>query len=171
MADREIFQRTYTPFTPAGGGTTVYILNGGSSVFAPTDSLITLVAGEALIKGDAVYASGTFAHAASAGTGLNAINFAMVGFAQEDAAAGADVEINLDGSIVVGTDNILADTQLTPGTVYYLSNVPGQITEYGPTSSGVITNASGYLVSKRVGTALSTTRLNIEIQPAITLVE
>lgn len=171
MADREIFQRTYTPFTPAGGGTTVYILNGGSSVFAPTDSLITLTAGETLIKGDAVYASGTFAHKASAGKNLNAINFAMVGFTTEAATVGNDVQIDLDGSIILSSANILADTGLTPGTVYYLSNVPGQITEYGPTSSGVITNASGYLVSKRVGTALSTTRLNIEIQPAVTLVE
>jgi hypothetical protein len=74
------------------------------------------------------------------------------------------VAVILDDVAVLGSANITAESTLVPGEYYYLSKYSGQVTRYS-TASGVI-SASGtnqYQALVGIGTALSTTELEVEI--------
>jgi hypothetical protein len=80
------------------------------------------------------------------------------------------VAVTTDDTAVLTSANITAETALVPGEYYYLSKFTGQVTRFS-TASGVI-SASGtglYQALVGVGTALSTTELEVEITPAIIL--
>ncbi len=169
MTTRNIFNRSYTSFT--SNGSQVWLVNGGGTTSSYT-SPYTIFAGENLIQGDVVYTSGnSLAVKATALSGVNSAFYYPIGVAASSATAGTEVEVNLDGVFVVTSANITGGTQLVPGTDYFLSKYKGQITPYS-TGSGII-SASGlnqYGASVRVGRALSTSELEVEIQPPISLV-
>jgi len=164
VTTRNIFNRSFTSFT--SNGSQVWLVNGGgttSSYSAP----YTIFAGENLIQGDVVYTSGnSLAVKATALSGVDQAFYFPIGVAAATATAGTEVEINLDGVVVVTGANITDGTQLVPGTDYFLSKYNGQVTQYS-TASGTI-SASGlnqYGALVRVGRAISASELEVEIQP------
>lgn len=163
MTDRAIFNRKYTSFN--SGGTSVFLVNGGgvTTQLSPTEDF---TAGEDLAQGDFVYVSGVSVFKASALSGLAATNYASIGAAAAAASIGSTVAVNLDSIVVLGDANITADSALIPGEFYYLSRYPGQVTRYS-TASGIISNSGTlqYQVVAPVGQALSTSELEVEIQP------
>jgi hypothetical protein len=163
MANRAIFNRKYTSFTP--GGTEVYLINGAgvTTTFPATQ---TFTAGANLIQGQVVYVSGALVFPASALSGLAAFNFGAIGVTAASAGVTSGVAVNLDDVVVVSAANITAESALIPGEYYYLSKFNGQLTRY-TTASGSIT-ASGtdqYQALVTLGKALSTTELEVEVLP------
>lgn len=169
MTDRNIFNRSYTSFDSSGSE--VWLVNGGGITSNYTSPYV-LFAGEDLIQGDVVYASGAgVAVKAAALSGIDSNFYYPIGVAATSATTGTEVQINLDGVVVIADANITAETQLVPGRDYFLSKYVGQITQYS-TASGVII-ASGtnqYGASVRIGRAVSPSELEVEIQPPILLV-
>ena len=167
MTDRAIFNRKYTSFT--SGSTSVFLVNGAgvTTQLSPTEQF---TAGEDLIQGDFVYVSGAYVLRASALSGLAPENYATIGATAAAAANGSTVEVNLDSIVVLGDANITADAALIPGQFYYLSKYPGQVTRFS-TASGDVSNSGTfqYQVNAPVGQALSTTELEVEIQPVTVL--
>ena len=163
MADRAIFNRKYTSFTPAG--TEVYLINGaGITTSRPTTQNFT--AGANLIQGEVVYVSGALVFPASAVSGIASFNFGAIGVTAASAGVTSGVAVNVDDVVVVSAANITAETTLVPGEYYYLSKFTGQLTRY-TTASGSIT-ASGtdqYQALVALGKAFSTTELEVEILP------
>jgi hypothetical protein len=78
------------------------------------------------------------------------------------------VAVTLDDTAVVSSANLTGDTQLVPGEYYYLSKFTGQLTRYS-TASGLVTLASGYAALVNIGQALSTSELQVEIEPPVVL--
>jgi len=169
VTSRNIFNRSYTSYT--SNGSQVWLVNGGGTTSSYTSPYV-LFAGENLTQGDIVYTSGnSLAVKATALSGVATAFYYPIGAAAQTVTAGSQVEVNLDGVVVVTGANITDGTQLVPGTDYFLSKYKGQITPYS-TGSGII-SASGlnqYGASVRVGRAISTSELEIEIQPPIPLV-
>ena len=167
MTDRAIFNRKYTSFT--SGSTSVFLVNGAgvTTQLSPTEDF---TAGENLIQGDFVYVSGTSVFKASALSGLAPERYATIGATAASASNGSTVAVNLDSIVVLSSANITAEPALIPGQFYYLSKYPGQVTRFS-TTSGTISNSGTfqYQVSAPVGQALSTTELEVEIQPATVL--
>ena len=161
MADRAIFNRKYTSFTPAG--TQVWLINGaGVTTTFPTTQ--TFTAGQNLIQGQVVYVSGTSVFSATALSGVPAAQYEAIGITSASAGVSSGVTVILDDVAVLGSANITAESTLVPGEYYYLSKYSGQVTRYS-TASGVI-SASGtnqYQALVGIGTALSTTELEVEI--------
>lgn len=168
MTNRNIFNRSYTSFT--SNGSQVWLINGGGTTSTYT-SPYTIFAGENLIQGDVVYTSGnSLAVKATALSGVDPAFYYPIGVASAAASAGTQVEVNLDGVVVVDGANITDGTQLVPGTDYFLSKYTGQITSYS-TASGII-SASGlnqYGAVVRIGRAISASELEVEIQPPVFL--
>lgn len=113
-------------------------------------------------KGQPVYVSSAgsvdLAQADAAGTK------SVVGFVYDTSIATATTgSIQTDGVIEVADwTSIAGSATLTAGSKYYLSDSsPGEITSTAPTTSG------NYVVP--IGTALSTTELEITIEPTILL--
>ena len=161
MADRAIFNRKYTSFTPAG--TQVWLVNG-AGVTTTFPSTQTFTAGENLIQGQVVYVSGTSVFSATALSGVPAARCEAIGITSASAGVSSGVAVILDDVAVLGSANITAESTLVPGEYYYLSKYSGQVTRYS-TASGVI-SASGtnqYQALVGIGTALSTTELEVEI--------
>ena len=161
MPDRAIFNRKYTSFTPAG--TQVWLVNGaGVTTTFPTTQ--TFTAGENLIQGQVVYVSGTSVFSATALSGVPAVRYEAIGVTSASAGTSSGVAVILDDVAVLGSANITAESTLVPGEYYYLSKYSGQVTRYS-TASGII-SASGtnqYQALVGIGTALSTTELEVEI--------
>lgn len=106
---------------------------------------VQLEMGETLTRGTPVYVSANKFYAAD-----NVTNFRVVGILDEDAA------ITFMGSAVaIGQLTLMG---LTPGLPYFLGNE--QITAIAP--------ASGHIV--RIGQALTTTELSVNIEESILLV-
>ena len=166
MTDRAIFNRRYTSFSP--GGQQVWLVNG-TSVTTSASTTQTFTAGSALIQGAPVYVSGTYALPASAGSGVATTNYSVIGFATESAASGSGVAVVLDDTAVISSANLVGETQLTPGQYYYLARYSGQITKYA-TASGTVTASGGYAALVTVGLALSTSELQVEIEPPVIVV-
>jgi len=168
MTDRAIFNRKYTSFA-SGGGTTVFLVNGAgvTTQLSPTENF---TAGENLVQGDFVYVSGTSVFRASALSGLAADRYGVIGATAAAANSGNTVAVNLDSIVVLSSANITAEVALVPGQFYYLSKYPGQVTRYS-TASGEISNSGTYQyqVVAPVGQAVSTTELEVEIQPVTVL--
>jgi len=166
MPDRAIFNRKYTSFTPAG--TQVWLVNGvGVTTTFPTTQ--TFTAGQNLIQGQVVYVSGTSVFSATALSGVPAAQYEAIGITSASAGVSSGVAVILDDVAVLGSANITAESTLVPGEYYYLSKYSGQVTRYS-TASGVISasGASQYQALVGIGTALSTTELEVEIdQPVV----
>ncbi len=167
MANRNIFARSFQSYN--SGGTDVWVLDGeGVSLSLP--AVQSYIAGETLIQGDFVYVSGTQVFKATALSGLAATRYGVVGATTAAAPTGSGVSVSTDGIVSIGSANLTADVSLVPGNYYYLSKYAGKITRYS-TASGLV-SASGsnqYQVSVPVGYAVSSSELDVEIQPAIIL--
>jgi hypothetical protein len=161
MADRAIFNRKYTSFTP--GGTQVWLINGaGVTTTFPTTQ--TFTAGQNLIQGQVVYVSGTSVFSATALSGVPSAQYEAIGITAASAGTSSGVAVILDDVAVLSSANITAESALIPGEYYYLSKYSGQVTRYS-TASGTV-SASGtnqYQVVAGIGLALSTTELEVEI--------
>lgn len=163
MADRAIFNRKYTSFSP--GGTEVWLVNGdGVTTTAPSTQSFT--AGANLIQGAVVYVSGTQVFEASAVSGIAAFNYGAIGITAASAGVTSGVAVNLDDVAVIGSANITAESSLVPGEYYYLSKYTGQLTRFA-TASGSVTavGSDKYQALVGLGVALSTTELEVEVRP------
>lgn len=165
MTTRAIFNRQYTDYTP--GGQQVWLVNGAGVTTSPARTQ-SFTAGSTLIQGDVVYVSGTYVLPASAASGVPVENYAAIGITTQAAASSATVEVVLDDTAVIGDSNITAESSLIPGQYYYLSRYDGQITRFS-TASGQVTAAGGYAAVVGIGQALSTTEIQIEIEPPVVL--
>ena len=170
MANRAIFNRLYTEFSP--GTTPVWLVNGGSisSIGPSTETFFQ--AGADLIPGEVVYISGvhplSFAFPASAASGVQEDQFRAVGITLAGANIFEQVPVTLDDIALVTPDNILGDTALIPGQYYFLSKVNGKLTPFS-SSAGTVTVDNGYSAMTDLGLALSTTTIHVEIQPPVDL--
>lgn len=169
MTNRNVFNRSYTSFE--SNGTQIFLVNGGGTTSSYESPFTGLSAGEDLIQGDFVYASGSnFAVRATALSGVDPAFYSPIGVVTAAATAGSTVSINLDGVAVIAGANITDGTQLVPGTDYFLSKYKGQITSYSTASGTIsISGSNEYGASVRIGRALSASELEVEIQPAVIL--
>lgn len=167
MTEVAIFNRRYTSFDSSG--TTVFLVNGGG-VTTDAQSTLDFTAGEALNQGDFVYVSGASVFKASALSGISPVNYEVIGVTAESALVGSGVSVNVDDVAIILDANITADSALVPGERYYLSKYTGQITRYS-TASGFVSNSgtNQYQALAPVGVALSTSELEVEIQPPVIL--
>ena len=163
MTDRAIFNRIYTSFQP--GSTPVWLVNGAGVTTSPS-STVDFIAGVNLIQGAVVYVSGTYVLPASAASGVAAARYNPIGITTAAASAAATVPVNLDYTAVVSAANITAESTLVPGEYYFLSKYDGQLTRF-TTVSGAITVSGGYAALVSLGQAVSTSELQIEINPPI----
>lgn len=163
MADRAIFNRKYTSFSP--GGTEVWLVNG-DGVTTTASSTQSFTAGANLIQGAVVYVSGTQVFEASAVSGIAAFNYGAIGITAASAGVTSGVAVNLDDVAVIGAANITAESSLVPGEYYYLSKYTGQLTRFA-TASGSVTavGSDEYQALVKLGVALSTTELEVEVRP------
>lgn len=165
MTDRAIFNKRYTGFTP---GTTQVWLANGAGVTTTLPSSQDFIAGQTLSQGTVVYVSGQYVLSASAASGVAATQASAIGITSSSAVAGSGVNVILDDIAILNNANIASESSLTPGEYYYLSKYTGQVTKYS-TSSGVVSAASGYAYLVSLGTAISSSELHVEVQPAIQL--
>jgi len=165
MTTRALFNRQYTDYTP--GGQQVWLVNG-AGVTTSLSTTENFTAAVSLIQGEAVYVSGTYVVPATAASGVAPEWYNAIGITSAAASAAATVPVVLDDIAVISPANIAAGTELVPGEYYYLSQYTGQLTAYS-TASGVVTAASGYAALVNIGQALSTTELQVEIQPPVVL--
>jgi hypothetical protein len=165
MTTRAIFNRQYTDYTPAGQQ--VWLVNG-AGVTTSAAQTQNFTAGATLIQGEVVYVSGTYVLPASAASGVTPAQYNAIGITTQAAATSATVAVTLDDTAVVSSANLTGDTQLVPGEYYYLSKFTGQLTRYS-TASGLVTLASGYAALVNIGQALSTSELQVEIEPPVVL--
>ena len=125
--------------------------------------VITLTAGATVVKGCPVYISGAGAfnkaNAAASGTAK------VIGFAAAGISSAASGSIQTDGILACTTgewDAVAGTTGgLAAGTEYYLAATAGLISSTAPSGSG------NYVV--KVGTAISTTELEISIGDSVLL--
>jgi hypothetical protein len=165
MTTRAIFNRQYTDYTPAGQQ--VWLVNG-AGVTTSAAQTQNFTAAATLIQGQVVYVSGTYVLPASAASGVTPAQYNAIGITTQAAATSATVAVTLDDTAVVSSANLTGDTQLVPGEYYYLSKFTGQLTRYS-TASGLVTLASGYAALVNIGQALSTSELQVEIEPPVVL--
>lgn len=125
--------------------------------------VVTLTAGATVVKGCPAYisAAGAFnkANAAAAGTAK------VIGFAAAGISSASSGSIQTDGILACTTgewDAVAGTTGgLAAGTEYYLAATAGLISATAPSGSG------NYVV--KVGTAISTTELEISIGDSVLL--
>lgn len=167
MAEKSIFNRRYTSYTP--DSTTVWLVNGGG-VATTAASTQQFTAGIEMNQGAAVYVSGTYVFPATALSGEAPFKNKVIGFTAEYGYAASGVAVNLDNVVTIQDNNITADSALIPGQKYYLSKYTSQITRF-TSASGAISNSGTdqYQVLAPVGTAVSTAELEVEIQPTVIL--
>lgn len=136
----------------------------GAGVTTTPSSTQEFTAGSNLIQGQVVYVSGTYVLPASAASGVAPEVYNAIGITAASAGVSSGVAVNLDDIAVVSAANITGDTALVPGQYYFLSKYSGQLTRYS-TASGTVTASGGYAASIVVGLALSTSEIQVEIQP------
>jgi len=167
MAERSIFNRRYTSFTP--NGTQVWLVNGAGVQTTVSDSS-EFIAGVDLNQGAVVFVSGTYVVPASAALGVSQAEYRAIGITTEAAYQNATIGVNLDSTVTIPANQITAESSLTPGQPYYISKHAGELTKY-QTASGTIVRASGYEVLATVGTAVSTSELTVEIGVPVVLTD
>lgn len=167
----QTFQNSVSGHVLGAGSNTIipsgnYILVSGVDV----SSVTSYTAGETIEVGDFVcFDAGSLVKASASG-GVAVARHSPIGAASSSGTAGQTVRINSDNIVVLSDANIYGETQLTPGEDYYLAADYGQITRYSSTPAG-ITASGGYGALVYVGRALSTTQLEVEIQPKVILTE
>jgi hypothetical protein len=167
----QVFQGSVSGHVLAEGSNTI-LASGDYITVSGTDvsSIKTYTAGETLAVGEFVCFDAGSLVKASAASGVDPVRYNVFGCAITAGNITDLVRVNSDNIVTLADANITADTQLTPGEPYYLSKFSGQVTRYS-TASGGITFAEGYGALVYVGRALSTTQLEVEIQPKIILTE
>jgi hypothetical protein len=167
----QVFQGSVSGHVLAEGSNTIlasgdYITVSGVDV----SSIKTYTAGETIAVGEFVCFDAGSLVKASAASGVDPVRYNTFGCAITAGNATDTIRVNSDNIVTLSDPNITAESQLTPGESYYLSKYFGQVTKYS-TASGGITFAEGYGALVYVGRALSTTQLEVEIQPKILLTE
>lgn len=167
----QTFQNSVSGHVLSAGSNTVipsgnYILISGVDV----SSVTSYTAGETLEVGDFVcFDAGSLVKASASG-GVSAARHSPIGSAASSGTVGETVRVNSDNIVVLSDANIYGETQLVPGEDYYLAADYGQVTRYSVPPGG-ITASGGYGALVYVGRALSTTQLEVEIQPKVILTE
>lgn len=167
----QVFQSAVSGQVLAEGSNAI-LASGNYITVSGTDvsSIKTYTAGETIAVGEFVcFDTGSLVKA-SAASGVDPARYNTFGCAITAGNATDTIKVNSDNIVTLADANITADSQLTPGESYYLSKYFGQVTRYS-TASGGITFAEGYGALVYVGRALSTTQLEVEIQPKIILTE
>jgi hypothetical protein len=167
----QVFQGAVSGQVLAEGSNTI-LTSGNYITVSGTDvsSIKTYTAGETIAVGEFVcFDTGSLVKA-SAASGVDPVRYNTFGCAITAGNVTDSIKVNSDNIVTLADANITADSQLTPGESYYLSKFAGQITRYN-TASGGVTFAEGYGALVYVGRALSTTQLEVEIQPKILLTE
>jgi hypothetical protein len=167
----QVFQGSVSGHVLAEGSNTVlasgvYITVSGTDV----SSIKTYSAGETIAVGQFVCFDAGLLVKASTASGVDPVRYNTFGCAITAGNTNDAIKVNSDSIVTLGSSNITADTQLTPGESYYLSKFAGQVTKFS-TASGNIAFTEGYGALVYVGRALSTTQLEVEIQPKILLTE
>lgn len=167
----KVFQGSVSGQILAAGSNTV-LSSGNYITISGTDvsSIKTYTAGETIVVGEFVCFDAGSLVKASAASGVDPVRYNTFGCAITAGNATDTIRVNSDNIVTLSDPNITAESQLTPGESYYLSKYFGQVTKYS-TASGGITFAEGYGALVYVGRALSTTQLEVEIQPKILLTE
>jgi hypothetical protein len=167
----KVFQGSVSGQILAAGSNTV-LSSGNYITISGTDvsSIKTYTAGETIAVGEFVCFDAGSLVRASAASGVDPVRYNTFGCAITAGNATDTIRVNSDNIVTLSDPNITAESQLTPGESYYLSKYFGQVTKYS-TASGGITFAEGYGALVYVGRALSTTQLEVEIQPKILLTE
>jgi hypothetical protein len=106
--------------------------------------------------------------AASAASGVAAENYNAIGITAAAGPVSETVPVVLDDTVIISSYNITAESSLTPGQYYFLSKYTGEITRY-TTTSGLITASGGYAALVYIGQALSSSELQVEIEPPVVL--
>jgi hypothetical protein len=167
----KVFQGSVSGQVLAEGSNTI-LSSGNYITVSGTDvsSIKTYTAGETIAVGQFVcFDAGSLVKASTA-SGVDPVRYNTFGCAITAGNVTDTIRVNSDNIVTLGSSNITADTQLTPGESYYLSKFAGQVTKFS-TASGNIAFAEGYGALVYVGRALSTTQLEVEIQPRILLTE
>jgi hypothetical protein len=166
LTTRAIFNRQYTEYTP--GGQQVWLVNGAGVTTTPS-STRSFTAGATLIQGDVVFVSGTYVLLANAASGVASEQYGVIGVTAAAAALSDSVPVVLDDVAIISASNIYGgDTQLLPGSYYYLAKYDGKLTRYS-TASGLVSASGGYAALVGVGQALSPSELQVEIESPIVL--
>lgn len=167
----KVFQGSVSGQILAAGSNTV-LSSGNYITISGTDvsSIKTYTAGETIAVGEFVCFDAGSLVKASAASGVDSVRYNTFGCAITAGNVTDTIRVNSDNIVTLSDPNITAESQLTPGESYYLSKYFGQVTKYS-TASGGITFAEGYGALVYVGRALSTTQLEVEIQPKILLTE
>jgi len=166
MANRSIFNRRYTSYTP--GSTQVWLVNGQGVTTSPTTTL-DFTAGETLIQGEVVYVSGAVVLGANAASGVAPELYNPIGITNAAAAEAETVGVILDSNATISSSNLIHESAMTPGQYYYLAREKGKLVSADAPSG--ITMAGGYAAVAPLGLALSTSELQVEIQGPIILVD
>ncbi|REK53385.1 MAG: hypothetical protein DWQ49_11900 [Bacteroidetes bacterium] len=166
MANRSIFNRRYTSYTP--GSTQVWLVNGQGVTTSPTTTL-DFTAGETLIQGEVVYVSGAVVLGANAASGAAPELYNPIGITNAAAAATETVGVILDSNATISSSNLIHESAMTPGQYYYLAREKGKLVSADAPSG--ITMSGGYSAVVPLGLALSTSELQVEIQGPIILVD
>lgn len=167
----QVFQGSVSGQVLAKGSNTI-LSSGNYITVSGTDvsSIKNYTAGETIAVGQFVcFDAGSLVKASTA-SGVDPVRYNTFGCAITAGNVTDTIRVNSDNIVTLGSSNITADTQLTPGESYYLSKFAGQVTKFS-TASGSIAFAEGYGALVYVGRALSTTQLEVEIQPKILLTE
>jgi hypothetical protein len=167
----QVFQNSVSGQVLAEGSNTV-LSSGNYITVSGTDvsSIKTYTAGETIAVGQFVcFDAGSLVKASTA-SGVDPVRYNTFGCAITAGNVTDTIRVNSDNIVTLSSSNITADTQLTPGESYYLSKFAGQVTKFN-TASGNIAFVEGYGALVYVGRALSTTQLEVEIQPKILLTE
>jgi hypothetical protein len=167
MTERALFNRRYTSYTP--NGTEVWLLNG-AGVQTTLSNTTDFIAGVDLNQGQVVFVSGTYVVPAVAASGATQPEYRAIGVTAEAAFQNATLSVVLDDAATIPGSQITAESALTPGQTYYLSKYSGELTKYS-TASGLITRASGYAALAPIGTAVSTSELQVEIGVPVILTD
>ena len=166
MANRSIFNRRYTSYTP--GSTQVWLVNGQGVTTSPTTTL-DFTAGETLVQGEVVYVSGAVVLGANAASGVAPELYNPIGITNAAAAATETVGVVLDNNATISSSNLIHESAMTPGQYYYLAREKGKLVSADAPSG--ITMSGGYSAAVPLGLALSTSELQVEIQGPIILVD
>ena len=125
-------------------------------------AIVSLVAGETITAGQAVYINSSGLALRTQADGGNIDLAACAGVAQDTVLEGQSFRCNVDSVATIPS------ATFTPGTALFLhpSN-DGGLAEYDVFASGVENTAAGGLYLTRVGTALTTDRLAVELKRPI----
>tara|TARA_A100000171_G_C2097622_1_gene127934 strand:+ start:96 stop:584 length:489 start_codon:yes stop_codon:yes gene_type:complete len=125
-------------------------------------AIVSLVAGETITAGNAVYVTSSGVARTAQADGADIQLASVAGVAQDTVLAGESFRCNVDSVAVINSAGF------TPGEALYLHpSIGGQISDFATFASGVEAIAGGGLYLVRVGTALTEDRLAVELKRPI----